>query len=163
MRKAVSLTVVLTFVAAFASAQMKSQVPKKPADGGTAAKGQKSPIIVTGANQADRNSFPRISAEDALKLYKENKAVFIDVRSSQSYSNQHIHGALNIPRSEIIRRYAEVPVLKTVITYCACGAEESSGAAAANLIAHGVKNVWALKGGIDGWKSAGGPVAAGPK
>jgi rhodanese-related sulfurtransferase len=160
MRKAVSLTVVLTFVAAFASAQMKSQVPKKPAAGGG---GQKSPIIVTGAKQADPSSFPRITPEDALKLFKENKAVFIDVRSSQSYTGQHIRGALNIPRSEIIRRYAEVPVLKTVITYCACGAEESSGAAAANLIAHGVKNVWALKGGIDGWRMAGGPVVSGSK
>ena len=161
MRKAVSLTVVLTFVAAVASAQMKSQVPKKPAAGSGAA--QKSPIIVTGAKQADPSSFPRISPEDALKLFKENKAVFIDVRSSDSYTNQHIRGALNIPRSQIIRRWAEVPVQKTVITYCACGAEESSGAAAANLIAHGVKNVWALKGGIDGWKTAGGPIAAGPK
>ena len=159
MRKAVSLTIALTFVTAFAGAQMKSQVPKKPATGAP----QKSPIIVTGATQADPSSFPRISPADALKLYKENKAVFIDVRSNQSYTNQHIRGALNIPRSEIIRRYAEVPVQKTVITYCACGAEESSGAAAANLIAHGVKNVWALKGGIDGWKSAGGPVAAGAK
>jgi rhodanese-related sulfurtransferase len=159
MRKSIALTAVLMFTAAIASAQMKSQVPKKA----PAASGQKSPIVVSGAKQADPTSFPRISAEDALKLYKENKAIFVDVRSGQSYTNQHIKGALNIPRSEIIRRYGEVPVLKTVITYCACGAEESSGAAAANLIAHGVKNVWALKGGIDGWKSAGGPVAAGPK
>jgi rhodanese-related sulfurtransferase len=98
-----------------------------------------------------------------MKLYKENKAVFIDVRSNQSYTDQHIRGALSIPRSEIIRRYSEVPVLKTVITYCACDAEQSSGAAAASLIAHGVKNVWALKGGIDEWKSAGGPVGAGPR
>ena len=159
MRKSIALAVVLTFVAAFASAQMKSQAPKKA----PAAAGQKSPIIVTGAKQSDPNSFPRISVEDALKLYKENKAVFVDVRSTQSYTNQHIRGALSIPRSEIIRRYSEVPVKKTVITYCACSAEQSSGAAAASLVAHGVKNVWALKGGIDGWKSAGGPVAAGPK
>ena len=162
MRKAVSLTIALTFVTAFAGAQMKSQVPKKPATG-TSSAPQKSPIIVSGARQADPTSFPRITPADALKLFKENKVVFVDVRSNHSYTNQHIRGALNIPRSEIIRRYAEVPVQKTVITYCACPAEESSGQAAANLLAHGVKNVWALKGGIDGWKSAGGPIAAGPK
>jgi rhodanese-related sulfurtransferase len=159
MRKSIALTAVLMFTAAIASAQMKSQVPKKA----PAASSQKSPIVVSGAKQADPTSFPRISAEDALKLYKENKAIFVDVRSGQSYTNQHIKGALNIPRSEIIRRYGEVPVLKTVITYCACGAEESSGAAVNNLTAHGVKNAAALKGGWAEWKAAGLPMAAGPK
>ena len=60
-------------------------------------------------------------------------------------------------------RFSEVPPGKTVITYCACSAEQSSGHAATNLIDHGVKNVWALKGGWDDWKTNGYPTAAGPK
>lgn len=158
MRKAVVLTLMLTFVTAFAGAQMKSQVPRKAAPAG-----QKSPIIVTGAKQAGENSFPRISVADALKLYRENKAVFIDVRSTTQFGYGHIRGAMSIPRSQIITRWSEVPTQKTIITYCACSAEQSSGQAASNLIAHGVKNVWALKGGIDTWKTQGGPIAAGPK
>jgi rhodanese-related sulfurtransferase len=157
MRK-IALTLLLTFVAAFASAQMKSAVPRK-----APAVKQKNPILVTGAKQAGQNSFPRISVADALKLYREGKAVFIDVRSSTQFGYSHITGALSIPRSQVITRWSEVPTQKTVITYCACGAEESSGSAAANLIAHGVKNVWALKGGINEWKTLGGPTAAGPK
>lgn len=154
MRKSIALAVAVMFLATFASAQMKSQTPK-PA--------QKSPIVVSGARQAGDGSFPRISQADAMKLYKQGKAVFIDVRSNQQFSQGHIRGALSIPGSEIIKRFAEVPPQKTVITYCACSAEQSSGRAAANLIAHGVKNVWALKGGWQDWKTQGGATAAGPK
>ncbi|HEX6096099.1 MAG TPA: rhodanese-like domain-containing protein, partial [Thermoanaerobaculia bacterium] len=67
------------------------------------------------------------------------------------------------PGSQLIRRFNEVPPRKTVITYCACSAEQSSGRAAADLIAHGVKNVFALKGGWGDWKSQGHPIATGAK
>jgi rhodanese-related sulfurtransferase len=160
MRKTVVLAVVCTMVAAIAAAQYKANAPTtptaKPATG-------PSPIVVSGARTAGQASFPRISQADALKLYKEGKAVFIDVRSNQQFALQHIKGALSIPGSQVVKRFSEVPRLKTVITYCACSAEQSSGRAAADLAAHGVKNVWALKGGIVEWKTQGGPVATGPK
>jgi rhodanese-related sulfurtransferase len=154
MRKALVLAAVCILIAAVAGAQYKSQAPK-PA--------QSSPLQVQGARTASNGSFPRISYADAMKLYKEDKAVFIDVRSNQQFALGHIKGAMSIPGSQIIKRFVEVPPKKTVITYCACDAEQSSGRAAATLIAHGVKNVWALKGGWDEWKTQGGPRAAGPK
>jgi rhodanese-related sulfurtransferase len=156
MRKAVVFAFLCTFIAAIAAAQYKAQVPKP-------ANAQQSPVVVTGARTAGTGSFPRISQADAFKLYKEGKAVFIDVRSNQQYQVEHIKGALSIPGSQVVKRFSEVPLQKTVITYCACSAEQSSGRAAADLTAHGVKNVWALKGGIQDWKAAGNPVAAGAK
>jgi rhodanese-related sulfurtransferase len=160
MRKTVVLAVVCTLVAAIAAAQYKANAPKAPTT--TKATGP-SPIVVSGARTAGTTSFPRISQADALKLYREGKAVFIDVRSNQQYQLQHVKGAMSIPGSQIIKRFGEVPRLKTVITYCACDAEQSSGRAAADLTSHGVTNVWALKGGIQEWKGQGGPIAAGPK
>jgi rhodanese-related sulfurtransferase len=162
MRKTFVLAVVCTSIAAIGAAQYKANAPTtapvtKPANGGP------SPVIVSGARTANKASFPRISQADALKLYKEGKAVFIDVRSNQQFELQHIKGALSIPGSQVVKRFAEVPRQKTVITYCACSAEQSSGRAAADLTAHGVKNVWALKGGIVDWKASGGPVATGAK
>ena len=159
MRKTFVLAVVCTSITAIAAAQYKANAPTtapatKPASG-------PSPVVVSGARAANKTSFPRISQADALKLYKEGKAVFIDVRSNQQFEIQHIKGALSIPGSQVVKRFAEVPRLKTVITYCACSAEQSSGRAAADLTAHGVKNVWALKGGIVEWKANGGPVATG--
>ena len=156
MRKPIALTFASILIAAVAGAQFKTQLP-------AAQPQQKSPIVVEGAQRATPGSFPRISQADALKLYKQGKAVFVDVRSNTQFSYGHIKGAVSIPGSQIVKRYNEVPVRKTVITYCACSAEQSSGRAAADLIAHGVKNVWALKGGWTEWKAAGNPVAAGPK
>jgi rhodanese-related sulfurtransferase len=150
MRTAVAVLLACVFPLA-AAAQMKPQTPSRP------------PITVSGARTTAAANFPRISQADALKLYREGKAVFVDVRSNGQFSLGHIKGAMSIPGSQIVRRFSEVPVRKTVITYCACSAEQSSGRAAASLIAHGVKNVFALKGGWDEWKGNGNPTATGPK
>ena len=154
MRKTTLLILVLSLTGALAHAQMKPQA-RPPV--------QKSPITVSGAQQAQTGSFPRISQANAYKLFKEGKAVFIDVRSNGQFTEGHIKGALSIPGSQLLGRYSEVTPGKTVITYCACSAEQSSGHAAANLVNHGVKNVWALKGGWNDWKANGYPTATGPK
>ena len=152
MRKTTFLVVVLSLGGVFAHAQMKP-TPRP----------QKSPIVVSGAQQAQAGSFPRISQENAYKLYKEGKAVFIDVRSNAQFSLGHIKGAKSIPNSQLLGRFNEIMPGKTIITYCACKAEESSGHAATTLVNHGVKNVWALKGGWNDWKAKGYPTATGPK
>lgn len=152
MRKSIVLALTLTLTGALAHAQMKQAPP-----------GQKSPIVVSGAQQANSGSFPRISQANAYKMYREGKAVFIDVRSNAQFSLGHIKGSLSIPGSQIVSRFREVTPGKTVITYCACSAEQSSGHAAADLVKHGVKNVWALKGGWTEWKANGYPTATGAK
>lgn len=157
MKKA-ALLVLVCLLTASLGAQMKK--PQQP----TAPKGRSSmPLAVPGARNAAAPTFARISIDDAVKLQKASKAVFIDVRSNEQFSYGHIKGALSIPGSQLIQRFSEVTPGKTVITYCACTAEQSSGRAAANLMAHGVKNVFALKGGWSEWKDRGLPTAVGPK
>lgn len=154
MRK-VAVVAVLSVVTLSLGAQMK--VPSSPAPT------KRTPLTASGARNNAPANFPRISIEDARKLFTSGQAVFIDVRSNEQFSLGHIKGALSIPRSQLIRRFREVPPRKTIITYCACSAEQSSGVAAADLIAHGVKNVFALKGGWNDWKKDGHPTAVGPK
>jgi len=153
MRKSVIVALATFMVASLAQAQMKVNPSAKPS----------SPFVVSGAQTKAAEQFPRISMDDAIKLHKEGKAVFIDVRSNEQFTDGHIKGALSIPGSQIVGRFKEVPPGKTVITYCACSAEQSSGRAAQQLIGHGVKNVFALKGGWAGWQSAGHPVATGSR
>ena len=155
MRKAVTLAV-LCILSLSLGAQMK--VPTKPAPGA-----KRAPLQASGTRNNAPTNFARISIADAKKLYQSGEAVFIDVRSNEQYTYGHIKGALSIPGSQLIRRYSEVPPRKTVILYCACSAEQSSGRAAMDLISHGVKNVFALKGGWNDWKSEGNPTAVGPK
>ena len=153
MRKTTPTSIVLALSISLSGvavhAQMKSAVPKK------------SPLVAS-AKQTP-GTVQLISQADAQKLFRENKAVFIDVRSNAQFSLGHIKGALNIPGSQIVSRFSEVPTGKIVITYCACSAEQSSSVAATSLVNHGVKNVWALKGGWNDWKNNRYPIAAGPK
>jgi len=150
--KPLVLALSLSLIGVLAHAQMKSAVPQKP---------KKSPLV-SSAKQTS-GTVQLISQADAYKLHRENKAVFIDVRSNAQFSLGHIKGSLNIPGSQIVSRFGEAAQGKIVITYCACSAEQSSAAAATNLVNHGVKNVWALKGGWHDWKNNRYPIAAGPK
>jgi rhodanese-related sulfurtransferase len=156
MKRLFAVAVVCLLSGVVASAQMKIDKP-------AAAPGQKNPLSSPGLKKVAPNSFERISQADAVRLYQSGQAVFIDVRSNEQFSYGHIRGALSIPRSQIVKRFNEVPPGKTVITYCACTAEQSSGQAAASLTAHGVKKVFALKGGWADWKSGGNATAVGPK
>ena len=61
----------------------------------------------------------RIPREDAVKLVNEKKAIFVDVRSKESYEAGHIKGAISIPESELISRLKEIPTKRMIITYCA--------------------------------------------
>lgn len=155
MNKIVAAAASLVLIAGAASAQYKPKTQQKAAPNNVNV-GKLQPAKKT-------TEFRRITREEAYKLYQAGQAVFIDVRSHQSFSQGHIKGALSIPGSQLISRFDEVTPGKTVITYCACPAEESSGAAVVNLNAHGVKNAAALKGGYLEWKAARLPIAAGPK
>jgi predicted sulfurtransferase len=61
----------------------------------------------------------RITPNEAEKLVKAGKAVYVDVRGVDQYTIGHIKGALSIPASEIITRFREIPAGKMIITYCA--------------------------------------------
>jgi rhodanese-related sulfurtransferase len=156
LRRFSLLTLSLILAATAATAQMKVKPGEAPA-------GQPQPLAVGGARLNTVTEFKRISQADALKLHKEGKAVFIDVRSNEQFSLGHIKDALSIPGSQLLKRFNEVTPQMTVITYCACSEEQSSGRAAKELTVRGVQNVFALKGGWDDWKSSGYPTAVGPK
>ena len=128
-------------VASAGVAQMKPQ-PQNPVR-----------IEYTKAKEASEQA-PRISKEEARKLVADGKAVFVDVRSENTYSIAHIKGALSIPGSQLAMRITEIPPKKKVITYCACHAEETAGLAVAILKAHGLKDAAALKGGWIEWRDA---------
>lgn len=61
----------------------------------------------------------RIERNEAMKMVKAGKAVYVDVRSKESYDTEHIKGAISIPLSELQAHYRDLPVGKFLITYCA--------------------------------------------
>ena len=113
----------MTAFAVVAQAQYK-QTPAPPA---VNPNGPPVQIIPSGQPQAhlqpqaenSLDSAKRISREDAEKMVKEGKAVWIDVRPKDQYDLAHIPGAMNIPLGELQMRWKDLPVGKYLITYCA--------------------------------------------
>jgi|SRR6266852_1801129 len=61
----------------------------------------------------------RISRADAVKMVKQKKAVYVDVRSKESFDQGHLPGAVSLPLSELQNRFKDLPPGKYLITYCA--------------------------------------------
>lgn len=63
---------------------------------------------------------PRVSLEQALTAYSAGAAVFVDVRSPESYEISHIPGAINIPLGVFETDISSVNLEKDdwIITYC---------------------------------------------
>ena len=113
MRSVVAVALTCAFLAPAVSAQKK---PTVPAQSGSPVK------VTTGApSEAPPNlaSAKRVKRDEALKLVKTGKAVFVDVRSKESFEAGHIKGALSIPGSQLIARIKELPAGKMIIAYCA--------------------------------------------
>jgi 3-mercaptopyruvate sulfurtransferase SseA len=115
MRHVLAATAVVAFLATgLAHAQMKSAVP--PGSTPSPQKVQATPIPVA---QAPLESARRITRDEAIKLVKAKKAVYVDVRGKDQYDLGHIKGAINIPLGDILTRLREIPPRQFIITYCA--------------------------------------------
>jgi rhodanese-related sulfurtransferase len=119
------------------------------------------PMVPTPVQPGNWETARRIPRDAAIRMVDQRKAVFIDIRSFETYSKGHIKGALSIPRSQLIHRLREVPPGKLIITYCACVREHTAALAVTDLAAHGVNNAAALAGGWNEWTAARLPVATG--
>lgn len=65
------------------------------------------------------DSARRMNRDEAIKMVKEGKAVWIDVRNKDQYDISHIPGAMNIPLGELPTRWKDLPPGKFYVTYCA--------------------------------------------
>ena len=64
------------------------------------------------------SAYPRIQIKDALAAFNAHSAIFVDVRTKDSFDKQHISGALSIPLNELSNRLSELPKGSWIITYC---------------------------------------------
>lgn len=71
------------------------------------------------APAATLESARRVNREEAMKMVREKKAIYVDVRNKESYEAGHLPGAYHIPENELVGRLKELPPGKFIITYCA--------------------------------------------
>jgi 3-mercaptopyruvate sulfurtransferase SseA len=111
MRRVAVATIFVALFATVAGAQ-KVMVPAQSSNPN---------VLITPPPAADQNldKAKRVDRDEAIKLVKENKAVFVDVRSKESYDAGHIKGAISIPESQLVTHMRDLPLKKMIITYCA--------------------------------------------
>ena len=106
-------------IAASADAQYKTQAPPQPTTGPGTIKIEAPGAKATPSPAQPLEDARRISRDEAIKMVKQKKAIYVDVRSKESFDEGHLPGAINIPLSELGGRYKDLPSGKFLITYCA--------------------------------------------
>ena len=122
MRNVSVFAAAMALVAATASAQYKTPQAAPPSNpGGVQVAPNNNIQVLTSQTPAedDLSAAKRISRDEAVKMVKEGKAVWIDVRPEAQYDEGHIPGALNFPLSELTSKLTQLPPRKFLITYCA--------------------------------------------
>ena len=63
-------------------------------------------------------AYGSVSPMLARPYLDSDQAIFLDVRSAESYANSHIAGAISIPQAEVPTRLDELDPNKLIIIYC---------------------------------------------
>lgn len=99
-----------------------------------------------------------IQRQGAFGLGREPDGVFLDPRPATAFDRGHIPGAVNIPLSELDTRYMSLRDRTVVIVYDAEFDDELTKATTKDLMARGLSNVRALRGGLRAWEREGNTV-----
>jgi rhodanese-related sulfurtransferase len=97
-----------------------------------------------------RVSIPALRASTLKEMLAEREDLFLlDVRSEKSYKEGHIVGAVNIPMYRLSRRYAEIPLNRTVILIDDRGFRTFLAGSYLDMKGY---RVMRLFGGMQGWE-----------
>lgn len=92
----------------------------------------------------------------AAEVVGDAEVCFVDLRSAAAWRAGRVDGAVHLPLSELVIRLAELPWTGRVVVY----GDGGDALTAALFLRHrGLDHAYALSGGLDAWRSAGGPVA----
>jgi rhodanese-related sulfurtransferase/DNA-binding transcriptional ArsR family regulator len=101
-----------------------------------------------------RLDFERISAEELNEGLRQNEIILIDARPSIEFQSGHLPGAVSFPVESLARRIDELPMGKTMVTYCRGPYCIDADEASILLSAHGYP-VKRLEEGVAEWQQAG--------
>ncbi|MDQ6619514.1 MAG: rhodanese-like domain-containing protein [Pseudomonadota bacterium] len=105
------------------------------------------------------SSIKELGTHELTRLINDRDAVLLDVREAKEIEGGRLPNALHIPLSQLQERAAELSSLtgRPVVAYCARG--DRNAAAGGALTKLGFSEVYALRGGITAWRSAGLPLS----
>lgn len=115
--------------------------------------------------QIIEDSFTRLDAlepvtrGDLIDRLRAGEVVLLDVRPDDEFALGHVQGAINIPLSELERRFSELPQDREIVAYCRGPYCVLSFEAVAALRSKGYQ-ARRLEDGYPEWKAAGMRTAA---
>ncbi len=104
------------------------------------------------------NGVTKVSAHDATRLINHDDAFVLDVRDQAAFENGHVIGSEHCHHSQLLdqvskfKKYQERPV----VLICQHGVQSLK--TGAQLKKAGFDQLYALTGGVEGWKREGLPV-----
>ena len=111
------------------------------------------------AKEDELASYPEVSYEELTSLIKERSAFLVDANKKKIYKNGHIPGAISYVKAGK-KLSKKLPKDKNALVIAYCGSPECTAwlNVAKEIKALGYTNVKHFKGGISGWKEAGGEI-----
>jgi rhodanese-related sulfurtransferase len=100
--------------------------------------------------------FRWLSVDDAKSLLAGGQVQLIDVREPWEYRTGHIPGARSVPLQTFLRQPGQYVTSDSVMFVCAVG--ERSAVACEMAASLGLKQVYNIVGGTNGWMSKGYPI-----
>ncbi len=119
-----------------------------------------------GSSSAEPGAVAKMPVEEAVRLFEQDSALFVDARPEADYRAGHIEGAVNVPDLDFGRYIGpfleKTPAESVLITYCEGASCVLSKSLADKLVLAGFEKVFHLEDGWGQWKKRGLPTASGP-
>ena len=95
-------------------------------------------------------TYQRISIDEAKALIHEKDVTLVDVRDSQSYSENHIQNSINVLDDNLEDFLSNARKDQPLIVYCYHG--NNSQGAAGYFCEIGFQEVYSIDGGFEEWR-----------
>jgi rhodanese-related sulfurtransferase len=113
----------------------------------------------------DDVEIPIVSGAKAREYLRDGNTIFLDTREAEEYVDGHIKGALSFPDPEkedyYTRLEARLPRKARIVLYCSGPECHMAENVAVFLAKMGYTGLMVMSAGMEGWESAGYPVATG--
>ncbi len=115
-------------------------------------------LLITSEITRSISGAKNVSISTAIHSFNHDKAIFLDIRTSNEFANGHIAGAINIPEADLEKRINDLTKYKEkeIIVYCQTGVR--TGKSCKTLKSNGYSNISSLSGGLTAWTNENYPI-----
>ncbi len=112
--------------------------------------------------KAGQKAFQEIGTEEALRLHREKKALFVDARFHKDFIAKRIAGAINLPpdmdedtKASLLEKHRKE---KVIVTYCSSASCSLARELAHVLLLLDYTDIVEFPGGLRAWSEVDGPI-----